>query len=445
MYALIDCNSFYANCEKLFRPDLKGKPVVVLSNNDGCVVARSSEAKALGIKMAIPYFQVKDFCIQNNVTVFSSNYTLYADMSQRVMSTIETLCPTVEVYSIDEAFLYLADYPTALQDLNAYGHKLKAIIERHTGIAVSVGIGSTKTMAKLANHAAKKYPATKGVCVLQSLTWIRRLMQITDVAEVWGVGRRYKVRLNKLGVYTVQQLAICEPAKIRQHFGVVLERTCLELNGQACIGIECAEPKQQIISSRSFSRRVSCRHELSESICSHVATAASKLRKQYSVCHSLSVFAMNSPFSKTESHTTISGHYQFILPTADTRLMIAAARQVLAIIYKENIHYAKAGVMLLGLCQHDEAQLDLFAEAAISTHQYSNQNSNQHNNQNSQKSSKVSAIMDELNKKYGQNKNQQPTLFIASTGIKDKQSWQMSRELLSPCYTTNINQLPKVH
>ena len=163
MYALIDCNSFYANCEKLFRPDLKDKPVVVLSNNDGCVIARSPEAKLLGIKMGVPYFQVKDFCIKNNITVFSSNYALYADMSQRVMTTLETLCPTVEVYSIDEAFLYLADYPVAMQDLNAYGHKLKAIVEMHTGIPVGVGIGSTKTMAKLANHAAKTYPATKGV------------------------------------------------------------------------------------------------------------------------------------------------------------------------------------------------------------------------------------------------------------------------------------------
>ncbi|MGP5407071.1 Y-family DNA polymerase [Psychrobacter celer] len=166
MYALIDCNSFYASCEKLFRPDLKDKPVVVLANNDGCVVARSKEAKALGIKMAVPYYQVKDFCAQNNVEVFSSNYALYADMSQRVMSTLESLCPTVEVYSIDEAFLYLADYPVAMQDLDAYAKKIKQIVEMYTGIPVGVGIGETKTLAKLANYAAKKYPATKGTCVL---------------------------------------------------------------------------------------------------------------------------------------------------------------------------------------------------------------------------------------------------------------------------------------
>ncbi|MFZ3075978.1 MAG: Y-family DNA polymerase [Psychrobacter glacincola] len=432
MYALIDCNSFYASCEKLFRPDLKDKPVVVLSNNDGCVVARSPEAKLLGIKMGVPYFQVKDFCIKNNITVFSSNYALYADMSQRVMTTLETLCPTVEVYSIDEAFLYLADYPVAMNDLNAYGNKLKAILEMHTGIPVGVGIGSTKTMAKLANHAAKTYPATKGVCVLDNIRWIRRIMQITDIGELWGVGRRYKLRLNEMDIHTVYQLAICEPGRIRQHFGVVLERTCLELNGQSCLGIENIEPKKQIISSRSFSQRITDQQALSESICAHVAKAASKLRKQNSVCAYITVFAKSSPHHQKDPYVSISGDYQFITPTADTRVMVTAARQVLRVIYKEDVRYAKAGVMLLGICQHDEVQLDLFAEGRVAV-------------KDKKKSTEVTAIMDALNKKYGQNSHQQSAVFIASEGIKDKQSWQMSRNMLSPCYTTNINQLPKVH
>ena len=414
---------------------------MVLSNNDGCVVARSPEAKMLGIKMGVPYFQVKDFCTKNNVTVFSSNYTLYADISQRVMTTLETLCPTVEVYSIDEAFLYLDDYPVAMQDLNAYGKKLKTIVEMHTGIPV--GIGSTKTMAKLANHAAKKYPATKGVCVLKDLTWIRRLMQITDVSELWGVGSRYKVRLNEMGIHTVYQLAICEPAKIRQHFGVVLERTCLELNGQSCIGIESIEPKKQIISSRSFSKRITCPNELSESICGHVAKTASKLRKQDSVCAYIGVFAKNSPFSKNEAYVSISGEYQFITPTADTRVTITAARQVLKVIYKAEVRYAKAGVMLLGICQHDEVQLDLFAQASDND-QSGIQSTHHKGNEHNEKNLAVIAIMDELNKKYGQNSKQQAALFIASEGIKANQSWQMSRDMLSPCYTTNINHLPKV-
>lgn len=392
MYALIDCNSFYATCEKLFRPDLRHRPVVVLSNNDGCIVARSKEAKALGIKMGVPYFQVKDFCKENNVEVFSSNYALYADMSQRVMSTLETLCPTVEVYSIDEAFLYLADYPVAMQDLDAYGKKLKKIVEQYTGISVGVGIGKTKTLAKLANYAAKKYPATKGVCILTNERWIRRLMQITDVGEVWGVGRRYKKRLKVLGVESVYQLAICEPGKIRQHFGVVLERTCLELNGQSCLGIETIEPKQQIISSRSFSKRINDQQELTEAVCGHAAKAAGKLRQQDSVCSFMSVFAKNSAFSKTERYTPISGQYHFNVPTADTRVMVAAAREVMSKIYKDNIRYAKAGVMLSGICQHDEVQLDMFSSQTDSE---------------KEKSAELMSLMDELNSKFKPDRNQQ--------------------------------------
>lgn len=425
MYALIDCNSFYASCEKLFRPDLKNKPVVVLSNNDGCVVARSPEAKALGIKMAVPYYQVKDFCAQNNVAVFSSNYALYADMSQRVMSTLESLCPTVEVYSIDEAFLYLADYPVAMRDLDAYAKKIKQIVEMYTGIPVGVGIGETKTLAKLANHATKQYPATKGVCVLTNPRWIRRLMQITDVGEVWGVGRRYKDRLNTMGVETVYQLAICEPGKIRQHFGVVLERTCLELNGQPCLDIETAEPKKQIISSRSFSTRITSQQDLTEAVCAHASHAASKLRQQNSVCNFMTVFAKNSAFNKNEKYTPISGQYQFEIPTADTRELVKAARLVLDKIYKDNIRYAKAGVMLSGICQHDEVQLDLFSAGGDA--------------QADDKKQALMAVMDELNSKYQADRHQQNALFIASEGIKENQKWQMSRELLSPCYTTRVS------
>ncbi|WP_019672024.1 Y-family DNA polymerase [Psychrobacter lutiphocae] len=425
MYALIDCNSFYASCEKLFRPDLKHKPVVVLSNNDGCVVARSKEAKALGIKMAVPYYQVKDFCAQNEVAVFSSNYALYADMSQRVMSTLESLCPTVEVYSIDEAFLYLADYPVAMQDLDAYANKVKHIVERYTGISVGVGIGQTKTLAKLANYATKQYPATKGICVLTNPRWIRRLMQITDVGEVWGVGKRYKHRLNKMGVDTVYQLAICEPGKIRQHFGVVLERTCLELNGQPCLDIESIEPKKQIISSRSFSTRITSQKDLTEAVCAHASQAAHKLRQQHSLCSVITVFAKNSAFNKSEKYTPISGQYQFATPTADTRELVKAARVVLEKIFKHNIRYAKAGVMLSGICQHDEVQLDLFSTEV--------------NPEVDDKKQALMAVMDELNSKYQADRYQQSVLFIASEGIRETQQWQMSRALLSPCYTTRIS------
>ncbi|MEN2751252.1 DUF4113 domain-containing protein [Psychrobacter sp. FBL11] len=251
------------------------------------------------------------------------------------------------------------------------------------------------------------------------------------------MGRRYKVRLNKMGIHTVYQLAICEPAKIRQHFGVVLERTCLELNGQSCLGIEALEAKKQIISSRSFSTCITCPDELSQAVCSHAAKAASKLRKQDSVCHYLSVFAKNSPFSKTESYTFISGQCQFITPTADTRVMVAAARQILTQIFKKDVRYAKAGVMLFDICSHDEVQPDLFAQSD-SGYRTSEQCTQ------SAKSAEVIAVVDKLNKRYGQNSSQQAAVFIASEGIKDKQSWQMSRDMLSPCYTTNIKQIPKV-
>ena len=282
-----------------------------------------------------------------------------------------------------------------MQDLSAYGHKLKAIVEMHTGIPVGVGIGITKTMAKLANHAAKKYPATKGVCVLENIRWIRRIMQITDVGELCGVGRRYKVRLNEMGIHTVYQLSICEPGKIRQHFGVVLERTCLELNGQSCLGIESITPKKQIISSPSFSERITDQQALSESICAHVAKAASKLRKQDSVCAYITVFAKKSLFSKNEPYVSISGDYHLITPTADARVMVTAARQVLKVIYKEELRYAKAGVMLLGICQHDEVQLDLFAEDQ-------NKRDGNSENESAEKRVEVTTIMDELNQKYGQ-------------------------------------------
>lgn len=400
----------------------------MLSNNDGCVVARSKEAKTLGIKMGVPYFKVKEFCKRNNVEVFSSNYALYADMSQRVMSTLESLCPTIEVYSIDEAFLYLADYPVAMQDLDAYAKKIKHIVEQYTGIAVGVGIGETKTLAKLANYAAKKYPTTKGTCVLTNPRWIRRLMQITDVGEVWGVGRQYKNRLNTMGIETVYQLAVCEPGKIRQHFGVVLERTCLELNGQACLGMETVEPKKQIISSRSFSTRITCQEELAEAICGHAARAADKLRRQQSVCSFMTVFARNSAFNKRERYTPISGQYQFDTPTADTRKLVAAARVVLAKIYKDNIRYAKAGVMLSGICQHDEIQLDLFEREEASE-------------ASTNQKQALMAVMDELNTKYKTDKHQQNALFVASEGIRENQTWQMNRQLLSPCYTTRVSDL----
>jgi len=439
MYALIDCNSFYASCEKLFRPDLKRRPVVVLSNNDGCVVARSAEAKALGIKMGIPYFQIKDFLQQHRVAVFSSNYALYADMSARVMNTLEQLCPDVEVYSIDEAFLYLGRYPAALNDLIAYAKLIKTTVERHTGIPVGVGVGKTKTLAKLANYAAKKHPATQGICVLDKASWIERLMTITPVEEVWGIGRQHTKKLHSLGITTVAQFAAMPHSLVRQHFNVVMERTNLELNGVMCLGLEAAMAKQEIVSSRSFSKKITEFDDLSQAVMGHVSKAAVKLRKQQSMCKILVVFAKTSAFNPNEPYQSIRGQYQFINATCDTRVMIAGARQVLERIYKPNLKYAKAGVMLCAI--QDQATIvdDLFEKPDLLKQQ---------------QSQKLMAVMDAINQQMahqskaqakGSSKGNGGRLYIASTGIAKQQDWQMNRAFLSPSYTTKLSDLLTVH
>lgn len=432
MYALIDCNSFYASCEKLFRPDLKYKPVVVLSNNDGCIVARSAEAKALGIKMGVPYFQIKSFLEAHRVAVFSSNYALYADMSSRVMTTLEMLCPDVEIYSIDEAFLYLGQYPSALADLDGYARLVKATVERHTGITVGVGIGKTKTLAKLANYAAKKHPATQGICILTKQRWLQRLMAITPVEEVWGIGRQQTKKLNDMGIYNVAEFAAMPHSLVRQGFKVVMERTNLELNGIMCLGLEVIAPKQQIISSRSFSQKITDIDDLSQAIYDHVSQAAAKLRKQQGYCQIMSVFAKSSPFYEKHPYVSISGQFQFISPTHDTRVMTQAARQVIEKIYKDNVKYAKAGVMLSAISEYTHNPIDMFDEISPEAQA---------------KSDKLMAVMDQINGQIAQDKKSRGTsrLFIASCGIPEQQAWQMSRELLSPCYTTRLADLPRVN
>ena len=431
MYALIDCNSFYASCEKLFRPDLKYRPVVVLSNNDGCIVARSAEAKALGIKMGVPYFQIKSLLDDHRVAVFSSNYALYADMSSRVMATLEMLCPDVEVYSIDEAFLYLGHYPTAMADLDSYARLVKTTVECHTGIAVGVGVGKTKTLAKLANYAAKTHPATKGICVLTKDSWRQRLMAITPVKEVWGIGRQQTKKLNSMGIHTVAEFAAMPHSLVRERFNVVLERTNLELNGVMCLGLDDISPKQQIVSSRSFFQKITHIDDLSEAIFGHVSQAAAKLRKKNGYCQLMSVFANSSPFNQNDPYVSISGQYQFITPTHDSRVMIQAARQVIEKIYKDKVKYAKAGVMLSAIGAYAHNPVDLFDEP---------------NPQDQAKSDRLMALMDQINGELAQDRKSRGTsrLFIASCGIEKQQAWQMSRQLLSPCYTTKLADLPIV-
>jgi DNA polymerase V len=251
-FALVDCNNFYVSCERVFRPDLQDKPVGVLSNNDGCFVARSSEVKELGIKMGTPLFKVQDLVDSHGITLFSSNYALYADMSSRVMSTLESFAPRMEVYSIDEAFL---DFSGMREDLVSYSQGIRKTVQRSTGIPVSVGIAPTKTLAKLANYAAKKWKKTQGVVDLSDPVRRDKLMQLTPVGEIWGIGSRTQQKLNALGIHTAYDLAIQSPQTIQQQFNITVSKTVMELNGVSCIELEpISSDKQQIVCSRSFGK-----------------------------------------------------------------------------------------------------------------------------------------------------------------------------------------------
>jgi DNA polymerase V len=303
LLALVDCNNFYVSCERVFRPDLIGKPVAVLSNNDGCIVARSQEVKDLGIKMGVPLFQVQHLVKQHNIQLFSSNYSLYADLSARVMSILEEFAPSVEVYSIDEAFLEL----TGVCDLDpiAYGQRIRKFVFRSTGIPVCVGMGPTKTLAKLANFAAKKWQQTGGVLDVSDPVRREKLMRIVPVGEVWGIGSRITARLNQLGIVTVLDLANQPVDRIRDQFNVVVARTVMELNGISCLELEEIAPdKQQIVCSRSFSRRLTEYRELSEALAEFCSRAAEKLRYQNSVVGHISVFIRTNPFNRTSRNTS---------------------------------------------------------------------------------------------------------------------------------------------
>ncbi len=299
--ALVDVNNFYASCERLFRPDLKGRPIVVLSNNDGCVVARSAEAKALGIKMGVPYFQVRQFFEAMGGVRFSSNYALYSDMSQRVMSILEGMAPAVEVYSIDEAFIELSERWAG--DLVEYGRQVRERVLQWTGLTVGVGIGPTKTLAKLANNAAKKWPATGGVVDLRD-EWRRtRLMAITPIEEVWGIGRRLAAKLEAQGIKTVAELVAADPKALRRRYGVVVERTVQELRGIPCAELEQeAQAKQQIICSRSFGERITEFGPMREALAGYMERAAEKLRAEGQHCRHVTLFIRSSPFSERETY-----------------------------------------------------------------------------------------------------------------------------------------------
>ncbi len=366
VFALVDCNNFYASCEKLFRPDLRHTPVVVLSNNDGCVVARSKEAKALGIKMGVPVHKIQEQIQQHGVQVFSSNYALYGDISNRVMQTLEALAPAVEVYSIDEAFLDLTGVANAV-DLTEFGLQVRATIQQHIGMTVCVGIAPSKTLAKLANHAAKQYSATRGVVDLTDPVRQKKLLSLMPVNEVWGVGRKLSERLNAMGITTALALAEQNPKDIRQKFSVVLERTVRELNGESCLALEDITPtKQQILCSRSFGQRVTRYTDMQEAISSYVARAAEKLRHEKQQCRLISVYVRTGLFNPNEPRYSNSASLRLDYPSDDTRVLLQAAGRLLQAIWKDGYRYAKAGITLSDFYDRGVMQPVLFTQQVIS-------------------------------------------------------------------------------
>jgi DNA polymerase V len=417
MFALVDVNSFYASCETAFRPDLKGKPVVVLSNNDGCVIARSAEAKKLGIPMGEPWFKIKEATFNQQVIVFSSNYALYADMSLRVMSILEEMAPAVEVYSIDEAFMDLTGV-SHCTDLTIFGHQVRARVSQEAHLTVGVGIAQTKTLAKLANHAAKKWTKTGGVLDLSDVMRQRKLMALVPVEDVWGVGRRISKKLNLMGIENALQLADSSAWMIRKNFNVVLERIIRELRGEPCLELEGVAPtKQQIVCSRSFGTRITSRTDMRQAVCAYAERAAEKLRQEKQYCRQVSVFIRTSPHAEGEIYYGNQATGKIQLPSDDTRDIIRVATQALDSIWRDGHRYMKAGVMLGDFFSQGVAQLNLFDETGPQAN-----------------SAALMRVID------GMNQSGKGKLWFAGQGIH--KVWAMKREMLSPAWTTRYSDLP---
>lgn len=419
--ALVDCNNFYVSCERVFNPKLEGVPVVVLSNNDGCAVARSAEVKALGIKMGEPWFKMADIAKRHSIIALSSNYTLYGDMSARVMSILSTFSPQQEIYSIDECFLDLSGFEPST--LAQYGQTIRQTVRRNTGIPVCVGIAETKTLAKLANHCAKKGLAGgDGVCDFGRLSEaeVSNLFSRIPVGDVWGVGRRHTEKLLTLGITTVEDLRTANLDSIRKQFSVVLVRTVQELNNIPSIELEEAgTARQQIMVSRSFGACVSSLADLSESIAYYATTAASKLRHDGSVAAGVSVFVRTNPFNEKEPQYERSVVVP-LHPTDDTTKIISAAIIGLKQIYRTGFQYKKTGVMLIGLHSKVATQADLFDEPISQS-----------------KSDNLMQVMDAINRKMGKG-----SVTTAASGGRHR--WAMRREKMSPNYTSDWNELPEV-
>lgn len=416
MFLLVDANAFYCSAEQVFRPDWRGKAVIVLSNNDGCIVAANKLAIAAGIKKFEPYFKVADLCKQKGIIVCSSNYELYADLSSKMMHIIARFAPEQHIYSIDECFLA---FPAHIDnnELLTIAQQIRLAVWKETRLAVSVGLGQTLTLAKVANHAAKKLVEYQGVCLIDQQCNQRDIFNRLSLSDVWGVGRKTAQKLKLEQVNNINQLAALSPKRAQQHFSVDIERTIRELNGQACINWDTNRAdKQQIFSTRSVGQRITDIDSLQQALSKHTAIACAKARQQGSLCCTLMAFASSSPFDKQPRSFKIVKH--FTPPCSDTGVLIKAINDDIHALFQADVRYYKIGVGLISLVSARQQQLDLF---------------NQRNNDPA-----VMNVLDNINKKYGRD-----TLFHASQGINPK--WVMRRAFLSPQYTTHWRDIPLIH
>ena len=412
MIALVDCNNFYASCERVFRPDLENKPIVVLSNNDGCVIARSNEAKKLGINMGEPAFKKREVFERNKIKTFSTNFILYGDMSRRVMSILRNNSKEIEIYSIDEAFIECYN-----EDLNSYGKNLRKKVKQWTGIPVSVGIAETKVLAKIANHIAKKYRKS-GVFILDNREIIEKALKFTAIEEIWGIGRNHSRRFKEYGINTAYDLTCIEESWIKKKFSIVVLRIAKELKGIKCLDIESQhKTKKNICTSRSFGNPTSDYSTIKEAISTFAVRCCEKLRKQKTSTSELRIFIYTNPFNPKHRQYYGTKKIQLERATNDNQIIVQEVIKGLQKIYKKGYVYKKAGVIVGNITQENQVQLNLFDQI-----------------KNREKYTKISKVIDRINSSMGRDK-----LRIATQGFDRK--WKMKQEQLSQCYTTRIDEI----
>ena len=412
VFALIDCNAFYVSCERVFNPKLNNKPVVALSNNDGCIIARSKEAKALGIKMGVPLFKVKDIVERENVIVFSSNYTLYADMSRRVMNIISEFTPSIEVYSIDEAFIELTNMNV---DYESYARHMRKVILQYTGIPVSIGIASTKTLTKVANHIAKDDESLEGVCSLIQHENLDQVLEDTNVADVWGVGRQLSKKLIANGIFNAKLLKNCEDAWVRKMMSVNGLKTVSELREISCLDLEeTSATRKSCCTTRSFGKPLINLEDIEQAVTTFARRATERIRGENLIASTVSVFLRTNPFDRNRYYSN-SSTTTLSYPTYDTVQIVKTALQLTKIIFRENYKYKKAGVLLSGFYEKGTETKDLFSEARY-------------------RSPKLMSAVDQINERYGSD-----TIQIATECQMGK--WKQKRKNCTQSYTTQLNKV----